>query len=419
MFLNLPRDIIIQLPEYLDYEDQVALSLTTKGLRYLAPNESSRGWPGGSCNQVIHRNFLPNAYELNVTDGDRNSSDPENYGQCSYCNHPLCPPTCPTALFLDYETGIFYPASLYPLRTVVPGKGRAAPASTEGFAENSGCHEHFTPGQSEIPWDNNPSSQYRSLRTKHDCGIVYKTIWCEHHRCPSSLINDNFHKENATMGSYRLYRDYHSNSWDNVRKGLLTYICGTTKMEDMNDIYPPPSSSSSGITPKILFPTTEKGFFNQLCPHCRFPMNEKAWSETSCSCSVTEDIEYEDSYGDSSGWACGGSSYRTVYIRECGCEPVHVTFIMCEAFSSIDTSTASGTPTPFYFVLASEAKVKSEIPKGEWRFVDHIKLLQPKEVQRSLEIIRSGGLEEGFEGLKEHPACKMCSGGEPGTVGEG
>ncbi|RVD86172.1 uncharacterized protein DFL_004462 [Arthrobotrys flagrans] len=103
--------------------------------------------------------------------GEESISKVEELAHCSYCLEQLCPPTCATALFLDYRTGIFLPASLYPIHD-------ATAVLTKGFPETTRLDTHFrgrreNSGRFYGPdYDNFPDPQTKS---RQEPG--YKTIW--------------------------------------------------------------------------------------------------------------------------------------------------------------------------------------------------------------------------------------------------
>lgn len=389
-FLNLPLDIFNLILTHLSYADIVSLSLTTKSIRYICPDPSSETSPGPECRSQAYERCLPgnnsssksnkkSIFNLNLDPEGRNSWE----GRCSYCLHPLCPPTCPSALILDYRTGVFYPASLYPFQS-------ATPAPTAGFPETSGCYERFVPGDtlSYIPWNNSPLGN-------SDYG-TYKTIWCEHHRCPASLLKDNYLKENAPTGAYRFYGDYYADGdWAAVRDGPpkiprgapfiiphTKFLAGyrKTPLNDPKKISRPSSASqpttlepldnvvkfyklnlNNGIDPSFdperdQDPIDEPYFYDTLCRHCFLPLRRSEaprifWSRKTCDCAQNRPFKSR----------LGEPSENPILTKPgCrGCGIVSVKFTTIGAFTPVP---AYDSHIHFSLVLASEMQIGSIRP---------------------------------------------------------
>ncbi|KAK6527271.1 hypothetical protein TWF281_010459 [Arthrobotrys megalospora] len=363
LFLNLPLDIINLVMEYLTPCERLTLSLTTKRLRHLTPAFCLHGSPGFIYDYLLS----PQVHA------------PTPAGRCSYCAKPLCPPTCPTALFLDYKTGIFYPASLYPVH-------RAVPAPTEGFDKTSRCRQNFVPSENPPAWDNSPMGQntaafllpHPCYAEKNPTPAVYKTIWCEHHRCPPSLMSDNYNRENAPMGSYRFHGDYYSNGmWPAVRKGFPKSGAWTPPIPAR----PEKIEWTALLIPKETDP--EPFFYDQLCRHCYLPissseLSDTVWSGRICKC-----------------WIPSKSSLKgkevPSYPQSCECT-IPVMFTLIEAFIP---STVYGSRVPFYLVLASEINAISH--KTASRKMKPIVVRRNLvQYQRSLGIIRFGRVNNYF-----------------------
>ncbi|KAK6527270.1 hypothetical protein TWF281_010458 [Arthrobotrys megalospora] len=411
-FLNLPLDIFNLLIRYLTYRDLVALSLTTKGLRHLCPDVLSKDAPGLACISLIHKRLLPNRTSPSKL-------DPTFWGECSYCSHPLCSPTCPSALFLDYRTGIFFPASLYPNHEAIASK-------TRGFAETSGCHERFLPGDTSTPWDNSPTDGFDKS--------MYKTVWCEHHRCPASLMKDNYIKENAPMGAYRFYGDYYSRGgWAPARDGPprsrrdspftiphTKFLVGYREKPTIENEEPVDDQSTTveqmenvvkfyrlnlnnGIDPSFdpkrdQDPIDEKYFYDTLCRHCFLPLRRSDapgifWSRRICTCAGSFHSRV------------GAQSRNPILVKPgCpGCGVVSVKFTVVEAFAPVP---AYDSLIRFSLVLASEMQITTvgtldstvlNSPRAEAttartarraRKIERLTPLRPEKVKQALDIIR-------------------------------
>ncbi|KAK6333013.1 hypothetical protein TWF718_010837 [Orbilia javanica] len=398
-FLNLPLDIFNLILTHLTYADIVSLSLTTKSLRYICPDPSSKASPGPGCRNQAYKRSLPSngsgkAGKKPILGRTHSAEDSNSWGgRCSYCTQPLCPPTCSSALILDYRTGIFYPASLYPFHV-------ATSAPTDGFPETSGCHERFMPGDklSLNLWSNSPPS--------HSNDPVYKTIWCEHHRCPASLLKDNYLKEDAPLGAYRFYGDYYSDgNWAAARSGPprnprgAPFVIPHTKFlvgyrkTPLNDpkISSRPSSSShgnnvepldnvvkfyklnlnNGIDPSFdperdQEPIDEQYFYDTLCRHCFLPLRRSDspgifWSRRTCDCAQNRPFKSR----------LGEQSQNPMITKPgCrGCGVVSVKFTVVEAFTPVP---AYDSHIHFSLVLASEMQIGTIRPRvGERQLGRH------------------------------------------------
>ncbi|KAK6502853.1 hypothetical protein TWF481_007894 [Arthrobotrys musiformis] len=336
-FLNIPQDILVIILKHLSYIDLIALSLTTKGLRYVSPPDTHESKPEKYCIRRIYRSLLPPR---------------TNAGTCSYCSHPLCPPTCSPAIILDAETGIFYPSRLFPTE--------ASAAPTSDFPETINCGAHFpeTPPQE---WDNTPTST----------SPTYKTIWCDHHRCPPHLLSENFHKPNPSTGAYRLYHDYLSQPWTTVRTSLTKYHSYTQ--------YGCPVSRHYGLQRTNPQPPTfhrhQITHFDILCIHCRnsigYTAGRRPWEDRTCRCPH----------------------------RWCRCGQPCIKVILVKAF---DVSFANGRKRELYLGLAVEMDTKTI------NWTEYIKLARPEGLTAQLEIIYNE--EEGFEdeGGGVYADCEVC-----------
>ncbi|KAF3904436.1 hypothetical protein ABW21_db0208639 [Orbilia brochopaga] len=213
---NLSIDILAMIIEYLSFHDIVALSLTTKGFRHLnrhLPSSTSTPPPSPGnealCSARIHQRFLP--------------PRPHNYSQkCPYCLHPLCPPTCASALFLDTATGIFFPASLYPLykahfryRT---GPPKQEPALTVSAPTKRGSFIGTQRDSFILPHGSN--KRYSATFTPKPLECMYSTIWCEHHRCPRDMLTQKKSYDiNGNNGVEKFLQEYHNErQWKQTRR---------------------------------------------------------------------------------------------------------------------------------------------------------------------------------------------------------
>ncbi|KAF3103790.1 hypothetical protein TWF706_004829 [Orbilia oligospora] len=168
--LGLPLDVFLPICEYAGLKSRIALSLTTKRLRYLSPKKEDMTFPETLCVSRIYRQILPPLEIECVYAGLGQGADPEEAEnqkiKCQFCLAPLCSPRCSTALFLDIATGTFYPESLYP---VSRAKLLCYPDTTTKDHEFAYSWKHFHSSAFKI-------------------GTTYSTIWCEHHRCPRDIF---------------------------------------------------------------------------------------------------------------------------------------------------------------------------------------------------------------------------------------
>ncbi|KAK6521322.1 hypothetical protein TWF506_001546 [Arthrobotrys conoides] len=392
--LNLPKDVFLLFLNHLTYTDILSVSLTTKGLYYLNPPESTPGYPGKDCARTIRQIFLTKPLQ-SVEAG--NNNDNKN-GYCSYCPQKLCPPTCPSAIILDSKTGIFYPTALYPYQTAVP-------ASTSNFPDSiDHCSTHFTPKESSSitpkQWDN--TDIHLPLKTQTFNKGIYKTIWCNHHRCPPSLLDTNFHKQNPSVGAYRLYRDYNSKLWTSIRYNLrsphlpihieLPRGLKEIPFKDLDD------DTDASHPPQQLF-------LNELCYHCRLPINTRPWYDRICECPTRH----------SQRWV-NGEYHRVRFLKmgkkwaECNCEPIIVRIMLTKGFE-IGFKDERGRM--FYFGLAVEVGQGEVEGEGGVR-TKVLKVAKPLEVEKMVGMMAAttgggGSIDDvGFEGLEGYKGCEEC-----------
>ncbi|KAK6502852.1 hypothetical protein TWF481_007893 [Arthrobotrys musiformis] len=403
-FLALPRDILFLFLRYLDYTDTVSLSLTTKGLFYLNPTESSSNWPGKHCNRFIYRKLLP-------SQSPQQTVPPvaEEINHCPYCAHILCPPTCSSALLLDYRSGIFYPARIYPPPAVAyKEEGEDYSRSNDPLPN---CKEHFTklpPHPHKRGYTNSQIKKYqrdlkfaaRKQRISQNGAYSsnpYKTIWCEHHRCPIDLIDRNFHSKTPTVGSYRFFTDLYSTEWTRVRNGLqrMSLPAGT------RDIEPPEA---------VEIPDFKSTFLNKICPHCRLCIDPQPWiavGEKRCRC-PRHKVQIP-------GGSLRYPRFTDEYARYCKCESVDVKFMYIEGFT---VGLPGDCRHEHDLVVAVEVAVEVEVVKAEELFRRGggglnggvrrvLEVVRPREFWAAVGSRRYKGLEKSY--LYED--CETCGRG--------
>ncbi|KAF3914353.1 hypothetical protein AA313_de0208938 [Arthrobotrys entomopaga] len=234
---NLSIDILALVIEYLSFKDIIALSLTTKGYRHLRPSAAPLSpslspplSPGSDayCSARIHQRFLCS-----------NSSQTPSSEQCPYCQHDLCPPTCSSALFLDTQTGIFFPGSLYATdratfkyseeyakresALLTPNKRASFLFAGPGHAGGGGERDSFVAVQKRDSFLISPkrqSTMYMAINTPKPVEFVYSTIWCEHHRCPKDLLaQKRDFKNDSESGPGKFLVEYNNElRWERTRR---------------------------------------------------------------------------------------------------------------------------------------------------------------------------------------------------------
>ncbi|KAK6349353.1 hypothetical protein TWF730_010101 [Orbilia blumenaviensis] len=409
-FLNLPLDIFNLIIQSLSYSDLICLSLTTKLLRHVCPPSVPGDPPEPQCISLAYSRCLfpkPSGLKTYST----------GWGTCSYCSQKLCHPSCESALFLDHRTGVFYPAPLYPFHIAVP-------APTASFSETSGCQKHFLPGHTPTPWDNSPPENFEKP--------MYKTIWCEHHRCPVSLMKDNYNEEDVPTGAYRFYGDYYARgNWARARNGTpkrhpeppftvphTKFLAGYRKtpiftkevehhriqrdpLEQMDNVVKfyklnLNNGIDSAFDPyRDQDPIDEKFFYDTLCRHCFLPIRRfdplgNFWTRHTCTC--IPPLRF--SYGKPK------PSYRPT-LTKLGCHDcgvVSVKFTIIEAFTP---APAYDSHVQFFLVLASEMEIKTvRIMPGN-HTIQRLTLSRPEKAQQALEIVRY----EPILPLRPRPKC--------------
>ncbi|KAK6356190.1 hypothetical protein TWF718_000562 [Orbilia javanica] len=285
--LNLPMDIVVLFLNYLHTRDLIALSLTTKKLRWICPaiekplddDDDNDGLPDNLKHRLTPkiRSLLQNERRAEARCSHRTHQrflPPSKVSQdkCPYCAHPLCPPSCSTALFLDTLTGVFYPAQFY--RT-----NKAVFKYSTNLIQKLFSNSHI------------PS---RSVRADGGQKTVYSTIWCEHHRCPRNLFSDpSINLSNPLFGSgaQRFLTEYtETSSGVQWRTACGSKELGHWVHDRWRVGYKPLSESTTASTTGSERPVHEAHFYASLCLHClHFSSYQRVGSlptshEHSCSC---------------------------------------------------------------------------------------------------------------------------------------
>ncbi|KAK6537231.1 hypothetical protein TWF694_011427 [Orbilia ellipsospora] len=230
---ELPADIFALILQRLILRDIVALSLSTKSLRHIyKPNNKDI-----DCARRAHLYFL----------GTQSSHSKPTH-RCPYCSSPLCPPTCKSALFLDTNTGIFFPSSLWDTR------------------------------RSRLAYHDNGRTKLPKWEIPH-FGSMYSTIWCEHHRCPRDLFSmRNLHK---TFGSQRFLTEYgrfdfNGSGWQCTRekrgqdpKAARWFSGYDVQSQDQLDALLR-SQDKQTLAPHQIY---EKKCYEIFCRHCFLQLN--------------------------------------------------------------------------------------------------------------------------------------------------
>ncbi|KAF3173310.1 hypothetical protein EYR41_009973 [Orbilia oligospora] len=233
--LNLSIDILALVIEYLSFRDIISLSLTTKGFRHLRPEPASNPSsaplspplsPGNEalCSARIHQRFL--AHKSSQTSTEK----------CPYCAHDLCPTSCSSALFLDTQTGIFFPASLYNKNKALfkysaeftkRETALLTPNKRESLHLGHNKRESFM-GHSKresllISPKRQSTMMHMAINTPKPVEFVYSTIWCEHHRCPRDLLaqKNTFNNagEDIANGAGKFLLEYNNElRWERARR---------------------------------------------------------------------------------------------------------------------------------------------------------------------------------------------------------
>ncbi|KAK6360173.1 hypothetical protein TWF730_006324 [Orbilia blumenaviensis] len=280
--LGLPFDIFSLITRRLLLSDLISLSLTTKSLRHICPKPKVHAYPPDNaaeakCLARIHLRHLPPAPPAVQEKTIRNTILPwTNTYRCPYCSHPLCPPSCSTALLLDTSTGIFYPSTAYNIPKAI---FKYSPKYTSTFPREdvrpffkvlsrNGYHTHVF---SEV--------------------FVYSTIWCAHHRCPRGLLIPNPKSDRRTHGA-RLFLEEYKQFWGELRflirvKAPQSATRWSIWAQDLAG-YELTMQPIRGGAEYSTRPVYEYAFYETMCRHCNFVCKEIfIWStvfERVCRC---------------------------------------------------------------------------------------------------------------------------------------
>ncbi|KAF3172137.1 hypothetical protein TWF751_005801 [Orbilia oligospora] len=262
-----------------------------------------------------------------------------------------------------------------------------------------------------------------------DNKLIYKTIWCTHHRCLQSLLHKNFHSNNPETGASRLYHDCSSAMWKSVRKSLqnlyIRYrIPGfkhrlenrSFKDIDIQQIIPTTTTTTTTTTtsttilnhpPPFSSPIcpTNRTFFDELCTHCRLPVYDRPCSDRKCTC-CQRYLQHRP------------EGYKGELPSPCRCDLISVKAMLIKAF---EIGFKRGGGRVFYFGLAVEVIVcKEDVrPDGPVWVTTVLKMVKPGEVRRAVELmtISGGGLglerlkleKEGVDGYMDCEKCRTKS----------
>ncbi|KAK6358227.1 hypothetical protein TWF730_007577 [Orbilia blumenaviensis] len=383
-FLNLPIDILLHITKNLAFRDLIALSLTTKGLRYIRPKrpEDKREV---RCMTRIHRRFLaadnrPQGQHKPIENGSWNPF----VDRCPYCQDPLCPPTCETALFLDADSGFFFPRHLFPINLAKFKYGRR---STEQHKEYA-----------QFP------SQKRTGQT-----YFYSTIWCEHHRCPRDMLaKDKYYNFKNGLGVPLFLKEYHQ--WRQTK--LLCHEVGigywVHDRWKVGHRLPPGAQGLDEAKEDDLVPVHEKFFYDSICLHCLselpFEMDFHFWRQAQflayfCTCN-------RDAKRSKEGYQPPKPRRRTccyrgprVPIEHEGCQTcgyLSMKFTRIEAFDFVQeradgTRIEKGRGEGYWAYLATECRM-GPAPAG-YRGDEKRRLwpARPEENAKFLDIVRGPG----------------------------
>ncbi|KAK6501500.1 hypothetical protein TWF481_009338 [Arthrobotrys musiformis] len=389
-FLSLPVEILLEVTKQIAYRDLIALSLTTKGLRYLCPKrpEDKREL---RCFFRIHRKFLSDEYIPQSQHKSRTRKPqiipPAN---CPYCQHRLCPPTCETALFLDSDSGFFFPRHLFPTHIAKFRYGGKYTDHIKGL-------------------DNSFPSQKRGGQIYY-----YSTIWCEHHRCPRDMLSKKkYYKPKSGLGVPLFLKEYHH--WRQTK--LVSHEVGIGHwVHDRWKVgyrLPPGVKDATDVDEDDLIPIHEKFFYDSMCLHCLselpFYSNGPYWRQAqflAYYCSCHKDAKLSKETPEQRRVRIGPRVRRTCCIRvrppvveHRGCQScgyVSVKFTRIEAFDYVrkkedGTGIENGRNEGYWAYLATEHRL-SRSPAG-YRGDERQRLcsVRPEEDAKLLDIVRGSG----------------------------
>ncbi|KAJ6263138.1 hypothetical protein Dda_1698 [Drechslerella dactyloides] len=400
-FVDLPFDILTQILEYLSFRDLISLSLTTSGLRYVCPDRSEDDTTGKAlCFATLHLKFLSRSPHSSL----RKVEGPQ---KCPYCDHDLCSAACASALFLDSDTGIFYPRKLFPThRTTLRRPANGANGATL-------THAGQPPADDEAG-----RPPLVVLPTKWP---RYSTVWCEHHRCPRDLFKRASHSgapdgtgSGGTMriqGANAFLVEYNAWRWKvpqtQARIGywlhdqwLVGYKHTTqvTAVSDGDGFRQLPGTDARGQPQSDgdeVVPIREKLCYTRTCLHCTRPTRrsiDPQWPDEPVAVYCECDAHFDGMKGAGCRW-CGVSTIRFNriegfdYVSE-GAQPSRKVWEL-----KLPADPSQRVPFPregFWLCLATECKV-SAYGEGMLAVPEGSKRMQPVDAEaaaRALRIVR-------------------------------
>ncbi|EPS44192.1 hypothetical protein H072_1876 [Dactylellina haptotyla CBS 200.50] len=267
--LNLPVEIFTIFLRHLSLSDLVAISLTTKLLRKFRPEPTIYGFKPDTeaeakCISKIHLRFLPlRTMKPNVPDKKLSFlrlARSTTY-KCPFCSHPLCPPTCSTALFLDSYTGIFFPRSLY----------STSKAKFKYHPDNTRTTPPPVPSTWKLLSKDDRTHSHKPQK------FVYSTIWCTHHRCPRNLLNTQpkrgiFSPQKSLSEGANLFLEEYKHNWSEL--SFLLHLKSADSSENwLTWARVPAGRELRGIPIRggqEVYANTvyEYSFYETFCQHC-------------------------------------------------------------------------------------------------------------------------------------------------------
>ncbi|KAK6348164.1 hypothetical protein TWF718_005977 [Orbilia javanica] len=392
LFLDLPIDILVQITNGLKFRDLIALSLTTKGLRYLRP-ERPENRRELRCFFRIHRQFLSNEYVPQSQHKSRQKPQLIPPANCPYCRGRLCPPTCETALFLDSDSGFFFPRHLFPTHL----------AKFKYGGKYAGYIKELDQG---FPSRKRPGQIY-----------FYSTIWCEHHRCPRDMLSKSkYYKVKDELGAPLFLKEY--NHWRQTKLSCHEVGLGYWVHDRWKVGYrlPPGARDPASIDENDLIPVHEKFFYDSMCLHCLselpFDSYMDLWRQAQFlgySCSCHKDWKLSGESQDEKRVRFGPRGWRTSCIRvrpppveHRGCHRcgyVSMKFTRIEAFDFVQkredgVEIENGRTEGYWVYLATEC-APGPAPAGyQGDELQRMYPARPQENAKLLDIIR--GLDYGL-----------------------